>query len=499
MALPGSSPCPPPAPRGPTGLGVRLSILILLLVPDWAGLWATGAAQPLDPPMVGARPNVLWIVADDLGIGDVAAFGSGLHTPNIDSLAANGVKFAQWYAAAPVCTPSRYSMMTGKHPLRSRGGLAGVLRWSGRDDGAGLRPTDVTVASVLNQSGYSTALVGKWHLGHGAAAHQPPAHGFGHFYGPLGCATDHYTHSYGPVPDWYRMGTGTEAEGHSTDLLTAEAVRLLHAYARHGTLQPRAGPAPPRPADPAHHPDPFCLCLSYTAPHVGVSLVSPHSKYLDHGLNSSQPTLQVGRPRTFQWQGRAYSIANTLQPTPGDLRALRSKKDIRRRYYAATVRGLDEGVGRVLAVLRETGLWNDTLVILTSDHGADTRRAMGGNGALRGDKFTVNEGGIRVPALLQWPAHVAAGHVVEDVVWGGDVMPTLGRMAGANLQALDLDGQSFDPLLSPREGSETREVPPRQLYWQFNDKQVGPSTPTLRLAGVQGGCVPVGTVPNRWD
>ena len=358
------------------------------------------------------RPNILLIMADDLGYGDLSAYGSEIPTPRIDTLARDGARLSAFYTPAAVCTPSRYGMLTGRWPNRSRDNLLSPLMFlQTRDDGRGLRATETTVTTRLRAAGYRTALVGKWHLGHGEAEFLPQQHGFEHVYGCRGGCVDFFTLKYGEKPDWYRGLEPLQEEGYSTDLITAEAVRWLES----------------RRAD-----EPFFLFLSYTAPHYGKG-----------------------------WDPVARQPTNVLQAKPADRERHHAIVDPDRREYAGMVTALDEGVGRVLATLEERGLAARTLVIFTSDNGGDTNYG-GRNGGLRGRKSQLFEGGIRVPCLVRWPGRIAPGRVIDEPVTGLDFFPTIAAVARLEAAAMPVDGNNILPVLL---GGRLPESP-RALFWQ---------------------------------
>ena len=399
----------------------------------------TPAQEESSPPV--RRPSVLLIVADDLGYGDVGCFGGDVPTPHIDSIAAEGARLTDWYVASPVCTPSRYSLLTGRYPQRAQGGLDRVLMtFDAAHDARGLTAEEETLAARLKRAGYATALIGKWHLGHGEARHWPTRHGFQSFYGAIGGCTDYYTHRYAHVPLWYRDEEPLAETGYSTDLLSAEAERFLRS---------RGGD------------EPFFLLLSYLAPHYGKSIAGEVE-----GEEHTLITSPFGAARTDPRTGRSIQPVNTLQVLPSDLAAFAHVADEKRRYYCAMVKALDDGVGRVLAALEEAGLERDTLVLFTADNGADrTASSAGSSGLLRGGKHSLWEGGIRVPAALRWPTRVPPGTVLGQPASTLDLFPTLCALAGVAVDDLPLDGIDLGPALL---GGEEIE---RDLYWRHGSKR----------------------------
>ena len=375
----------------------------LLAALCFSGLFSLSAAD---------RPNVVVIFTDDQGWHDVGCYGSEIPTPHIDSLARDGMKFANWYVASSICTPSRYGLLTGRNPSRSKDRLLGALMYLGDEDkDKGIHPGETTIASVLKDSGYYTALIGKWHLGHGDFKFWPTRHGFDEYVGHTAGCIDFFTMSYGNNRDWFRNEKLEDKVGYATDLITAETERFFEERAK---------------AD-----QPFFLHLAYNAPHFGKG-----------------------------WNDGQNETVNILQPHPRDLERVSYIEDPTRRKYAAMVVSLDDGVGRVLASLKKNGLEKNTLVIFMTDHGGDPNYG-GDNQPLRGDKATLFEGGIRVPCLMRWPGHIEAGSHTSEVTWSIDLFPTLAALAGAKTKGLTLDGKDIGPVL----GGE--KIGKREMYWEL--------------------------------
>jgi arylsulfatase A-like enzyme len=359
------------------------------------------------------RPNILFILSDDQGMNDVSAYGSEIPTPNIDSIAKNGVKFESYYVASPICTPSRFGFLTGRFPNRSQDKLLGALMFlQTRDDVRGIRPHERTIAEVLKEDGYRTAIIGKWHLGHGLPEFVPNNHGFDYSYGTSGGAIDYFTLKYGNKPDWFRNGQPIEEKGYSTDLITADAVRYLKEHEKR---------------------KPFFLYLAYTAPHYGKG-----------------------------WADEIKQTTNPLQAKDSDRERFKHIEDKDRREFAGMVAAMDDGIGRVLATLKEQNLDQNTLVIFTCDNGADPRYG-GSNKPFRGQKAQLFEGGIRVPCLAQWPAEIKPGSITREPVTGLDWFPTFCELAGVSRRKFPLDGQSIVPVLL-----KNKSLGQRVLFWQLS-------------------------------
>ncbi|HEX7314868.1 MAG TPA: sulfatase-like hydrolase/transferase [Pyrinomonadaceae bacterium] len=372
-----------------------------------------GAAEASPQAQRGARPNVVYIMADDLGWGDLSCYGRpDYRTPNLDRLASEGVRFTQGYSAAPVCTPARCAFVTGRYPARTAVGLEEPLHWKRqlveqkRDPG--LPPEHPTVASLLKAAGYRTALVGKWHLGY-LPTYSPVKSGFEEFFGIMSGGADYFTHKDGNGDvDLFEAEVPVERVGYMTDLITERAVEYLRRQ---------------RPAQP------FFLSLNYTAPHW------PWEGPRDESFS-----------RALAGSGRAgFGSGGSLK------------------VYAEMMKSLDEGVGRVLRALEEAGHARSTLVIFTSDNGGER---FSYNWPFSGSKFDLHEGGIRVPALVRWPGVVPRGRTTEQVAVTMDWTATI--LAAANASAhpdYPLDGVDLLPVLRGR-----RAPFERTLFWR-NDVQ----------------------------
>ena len=370
-----------------------------------------GAAARRAGAQTPARPNVLYIMADDLGWGDLSCYGRpDYKTPNIDRLASEGLRFTQAYSAAPVCTPTRCAFVTGRYPARTAVGLEEPLSWKKqlveqkRD--VGLPPEHPTVASLLKAAGYRTALVGKWHLGY-LPKYSPLKSGFEEFFGIMSGAADFFTHKdANGEADLFEAEVPVERVGYMTDLITERAVEYVR----------RRQDAP------------FFLSLNYTAPH-------------------------------WPWEGpRDEGVSRTLGRGYAGFTAGGSLK-----VYAEMMRSLDEGVGRVLRALEEAGHARTTLVVFTSDNGGER---FSYNWPFTGQKFDLHEGGIRVPAIVRWPGVVAPGRTTEQVAVTMDWTATFVAAAGARAHPdYPLDGLDLAPVLR---GERTAFA--RTLFWR-NDVQ----------------------------
>jgi len=352
---------------------------------------------------VPAHPNVLYIVADDLGWKDVGFHGSDIRTPHIDQLAAAGTRLEQFYVQ-PLCTPTRACLMTGRYPFRY--GLQTLVIPSAGTYGL---PTDEwLLPQALKEVGYRTAIIGKWHLGHGDRKYWPRQRGFDYQYGPLIGEIDYFTHEQHGVLDWYRNNEPVKEEGYSTTLIGDEAVRFIGAH------------------DPA---TPLYLYLTFNAPHTPYQ--APQD-YLDRYADIADPS---------------------------------------RRAYAGMITAMDDQIGRVLAALEQRKMRENTLIVFHSDNGG-TRNAMFtgegdssklvipcDNGPYREGKGTLYEGGTRAVSLVSWPGHVRAGSSAEGMIHAVDMLPTLARLCGASTQKCKpLDGMDVWATLSEGKPSPRTEV-----------------------------------------
>lgn len=364
----------------------------------------------------GRRPNILFILADDLGYGDLSCYGRpDYRTPNLDGLATQGVRFVKAYSASPVCTPTRCAFITGRYPARTRVGLEEPLTEPSdlgeRVKTLGLPPEHPTVASLLKQSGYQTALIGKWHLGY-LPNFGPVQSGFDEFFGIMTGAADFFTHKdMTGAADLYEGKVAVERIGYTTELLTKRAVEYISKR--------RSG---------AESQKPFYLSLHYTAPH-------------------------------WPWEGpQDESVSRALGRGYEGFTAGGSLKT-----YAAMMKSLDDGIGEVLRTLSRTGLTRNTLVIFTSDNGGER---FSYNWPFRGQKFSLWEGGIRVPAIVRWPGVVPAGVVTEQVAITMDWTATLIALGQAKPHPdYPLDGDDLLPVIRG-----TKPVYERTFFWRNSDQ-----------------------------
>jgi arylsulfatase A-like enzyme len=352
---------------------------------------------------MATRPNIVFILADDLGWADLSVYGQDLYTtPVLDQVAAEGVRFTQAYANSAVCSATRFALITGRYQYRLPGGLEEPIARAGQNHG--LPPEHPTLPSLLRDAGYATALVGKWHLGT-PPSFGPRKSGYQHFFGNYGGALDYFTHKYGAgeaaLPDLYENDEPVERAGYYTQLLADEA----SAYVRRQSRE-----------------QPFFLSLHFTAPHW--PWVGPE----DEGVSRALGDL-------FHYDGGNLTV------------------------YAKMVRALDAAVGQVLDALRERGLADDTIVVFTSDNGGER---FSKTWPFIGQKTELLEGGLRVPTLLRWPASIVP-HVSDQVTITMDWLPTLLAAAGAAQDPrYPSDGEDILPVLRGQ-----RAPYHRALYWRY--------------------------------
>ena len=357
------------------------------------------------------RPNIIFIMADDLGYGDLGCYGQKeIKTPNIDRLAVEGTRFTQCYAGSTVCAPSRSVLMTGQHTghTRVRNNSARVGGTLILDDGSPqkrvpLEPEDVTVAEVLKQAGYTTGITGKWGLGEPNTNGVPNRQGFDEWFGYL---NQRHAHSYYPSYLWRNEekfilpgNQDGQQNQYSHDLFTDFALDFIgrHKY------------------------KPFFLYLAYTI---------PHAKY---EIPSTEPYTDKSWPQDGK-------------------------------VHAAMITRMDADIGRLMKLLREFDIDGQTLVFFCSDNGA-VRRWEGlfdSSGPLHGHKSDLYEGGIRTPMIVRWPGKVAAGKTSDAVWYYADVLPTLAELAGVKPPA-NIDGISVLPTLLGKK----QKTDDRFLYWEF--------------------------------
>lgn len=384
--------------------------LIAAIAVVWLSVLTTFAGQ------VSTRPNVVLIVADDLGYHDLGCMGNRkVQSPHIDRLSAEGVRGTSFYVTWPACTPSRGSLLTGRYPQRN--GLYDMIRNDMVNYGhrfteaeyaispemtLGLDLREVTIAQPLREAGYACGMIGKWDSGR-ARRFLPPQRGFDFFYGFANTGIDYWTHERYGIASMFRGNERVTEVGYATDLFGREAVRFVRE----------------------NHERPFFLYLAFNAPHSASNL------------------------EKISYQAPDDAIARYSGRDPRDKETI---------YYAMISR-MDDMIGQLMATLRELKIDERTLILFTSDNGGSSAAR---NTPLHGKKAQMFEGGIRVPLLARWPGKLAAGKTTDEFLTTLELFPTLINLSGAKApQGVKLDGFDILPALN----GETKS-PRQEMFWQ---------------------------------
>lgn len=382
-----------------------------------------------------SAPNVILIVADDLGYGELGCQGNtDIPTPNIDSIATNGVRFTNGYITAPYCSASRAGLLTGRYQTRF-GYEFNPTGHHNEDPQAGLPPSEVTLAEHLLECGYVSSLVGKWHLG-GTAKYHPFRHGFDEFFG-----FTHEGHYFLPPP--YRgavtmerrtqLPGGGEGRWISKDGKTIYSTHMGH-----------------------NEPD-----YDANNPIVRGSQPVEEAAYLtDAFTREAIDFIERKQDQPFFLYLSYNAVHSPLQGADSYMEKFAHITDLHRRIFAAMLANMDASVGEVLAKLRETGLEDNTLMVFFSDNGGPTKELTSSNGPLRGGKGSVYEGGLRVPFLMQWPGKLPKGQVYSQPVISLDVFATAASAANRPMEGLD--GVDLLPYLA----GENLGSPHETLFWR---------------------------------
>ena len=359
------------------------------------------------------RPNVLIIYTDDQGYADLNIYGSkDLYTPNLDSLARSGIRFTQFYSASPICSPSRATLMTGRYPQRAQ--LPNMASSTPGDPG--MPGSQFTMAEFFKEYGYDTYHLGKWHLGYSQAT-EPNAQGFDYSFGFMGGCQDNYSHFFywaGPNRhDLWRNGKEVYMQGQFLpDILVQQADSIFGAK--------------------QHAQRPFFMYWAINLPHYPLQ---PFPKWLDYYKNLSSP----------------------------------------RDKYAAYISTMDEEIGHLLKSLKDHGLAGNTIVVFQSDQGfSKEERTFGGGGSAgiyRGSKFSLFEGGIRVPAFISWKGRLKSNQVRDQLVTNADWFPTLASLCGLPAPKILIDGKNMaDVLENPHAASAHKD----RFFWQSRGSKNNP-------------------------
>ena len=339
------------------------------------------------------QPDIIVILADDLGYGDLSSFGGpNLKTPHIDRLVADGMKFTEAYANCPVCSPTRASLLTGLYP--DLAGVPGVIRTHPENSWGWLSPDATLLPEILKPVGYHTGIVGKWHLGL-SAPNTPNGRGFDEFHGYLGdMMDDYYTHRRHGINYMRHNDEEIDPKGHATDLFTEWSVDFIRKA----------------PSD-----KPYFLYLAYNAPHTPIQ---PPKDWLEK-IKAREPDISDQRARLI-----------------------------------ALIEHMDDGIGRVMKGLESADRDRETLIVFTSDNGGQLNVGAF-NGPLRDGKQSVYEGGLKVPMCVTWKNHIESGSATKMRVLSMDIFATVAELAGAKVPA-GIDGRSFAPTLMGKEQPELR-------------------------------------------
>ena len=405
-----------------------LRLMAILAISLGRGDVSSAAEKPAVKP--AEKPNIIFILSDDLGYGDLGCYGQErIKTPHIDRIAAEGLRFTDCYAGSTVCAPSRCTLMTGYHTGHAR------IRGNAL---VPLQPGDVTVAEVLKQAGYATGIIGKWGLGDAGTTGTPNKKGFDYWFGYL---NQNHAHNYYPDFLWRNdqkvplpnvvpavrgreFGSGVAAKKvvYSEELFAQESLDFVSNHAK----------------------SPFFLYLAFTIPHANNEAKPNGMEVPDLGIYGREP-----------W------------PAP-------------EKGKAAMITRMDADVGRLMAKLRELAIDRNTIVFFTSDNGPHLEGGVDpkffhSSGPLQGAKRSLHDGGIREPMLVRWPGRIAAGRV-SDLPWAfWDVLPTLAELAGADAMIpAGIDGISVVPTLLDQGVQKHHEF----LYWEFHE---GPSQQAVRM------------------
>ncbi|MEM9480219.1 MAG: sulfatase [Verrucomicrobiota bacterium] len=378
-------------------------------------------------------PNIVLIMADDLGYGDLGCYRSETNqTPHIDALAASGLRFTDFHSSGPMCSPTRVATLTGLYQQRFGSKFDGALSAKSEDPVNGLPLEAVTIAELLKENGYVTGCFGKWHLGYRSPL-LPPNQGFDEFRGLVSGDGDFHTQvDRLGRPDWWRGLELQPDEGYTTDLLTDYSVDFIER----------------------HQEKPFFLYV----PHLAI--------HFPWQGPDDPPHREVGQDYMRDKWGIIPDRAN-VQP-----------------HVKAMIESLDQSVGRIVDALKKLKLENNTIVVFTSDNGGYLNYAGGfenisSNGPLRGQKVELYEGGHRVPMIVSWPGRISAG-VTDELTHSTDLFPTFARLAGASTESIPLDGEDLSSLIF-----NGNPLPERMLFWRIRNNRAVRSG-NWKLCAVKG-------------
>jgi len=366
-----------------------------------------------------SKPNFIIFITDDQGYADLSCMGAtDFKTPNLDSLASSGARFTNWYSNSPVCSPSRASLLTGRYPIKA--GVRSII--AGHRTATGISPSVPTIATALKKLGYQTFLSGKWHLGMQKGS-RPKEKGFDYSFGILAGCVDYYSHifyygindgKFDPIHDLWEDNKEIWENGrYLTELITKRTVNFIRNAARKE--------------------EPFFAYVAYNAPHYPMHAPK---KYIDRFPD--------------------------LAPD--------------RRIMAAMLSAVDDGIGEILTELKKQNCYDNTCIFFMSDNGPsrETRNWLdgrtdpyygGATGKLKGHKFSLYEGGIRIPAIMTWPRRIQAEQVIDQMAVAMDVFPTFLNFAGGDVSEYELDGLDITDMVT-----KTASTPHSEIFWEQADQ-----------------------------
>jgi arylsulfatase A-like enzyme len=359
-------------------------------------------------PRAFERPNIIFIMADDLGYKDIGCFGNiEIHTPSLDRLAAEGLKLTDYHSNGAVCSPTRAALLTGRYQQRS--GLEGVIYARNESRHTGLDVKEFTMADFMKDAGYATGIVGKWHLGY-KIEFNPLYQGFDFFRGFVSGNIDYHSHvDNSGIPDWWHNLEKVEESGYTTDLITNHALTFIEKNQN----------------------NPFFLYVSHAAPHT---------------------PFQGRQDKAERFSGAKFTYEGSVK----------NKK----RAYTEMIEAMDDGIGEILNKLDELNLSDNTMIVFCSDNGG--YEGYTDNGNLRGFKGSLWEGGHRVPAIIRWPGYIKPGTFSHQTVMSMDFFPTFVNLSKSGKKRdFRFDGTDLTRMLI-----EEQELPMRTLFWKYRNQKV---------------------------
>jgi arylsulfatase A len=380
---------------------VMAAFLFAGLVPGCSKIERSSGVRPLSD-----KPNIIIILADDLGYSDTSAYDGWVQTPNLERMAAEGLRFTDFHSNGAVCSPTRAGLMTGRY--QQRAGIEEVI--VGTRDTIGLDPREFTIPRMMKNAGYSTAIFGKWHLGT-LTQFNPVRHGFDEYLGYLTGGADYHYHA----TTWYNGTEKMDQQGYTTHIITDNSIRFIEENKGR----------------------PFFLYISHEAVHLPFQTPDdpPYG-----GPDAQDP------PKLHNMKYWDYWTNERIRPK-----------------YKIMMQELDTGIGKVLDTIQRCGITENTFVFFFSDNGAI---GAGSNLPFRGGKASLLEGGHRVPAIAWWPGQIKAGSITNELALGMDLLPTLAELTGAEIPAgRKLDGISLKGLLL-----EQSKLAEREVFWGYEER-----------------------------